>query len=136
MLIAHSSPQNLLTCHLIYQKVVGTSNGTLFLSDVSTGKVLHSVTDRPSLASGAISPDGQIFAGGYENGVIKLWTLPTVQLLHTFVGYQSSVYALIFSADGHHIVSMGSDHKSDRGGYVRVSDPAATIKWWELDGLA
>src|SRR6266567_4003184 len=40
-------------------------------------------TDSPS---GAISPIGQIFAGGYENGVIKLWTLPTAQLLYTFVG--------------------------------------------------
>jgi len=89
-------------------------------------------TDSPS---GAISPNGQIFAGGYENGVIKLWTLPTAQLLYTFVGYQSSNYALIFSSDGHQIVSMGSDHTSNKG-YVKVSDPAAIIKFWELDGLA
>ncbi|QJW99993.1 WD40 repeat domain-containing protein [Frigoriglobus tundricola] len=60
------------------------------------------------------SPDGKVFAVGAPAGegdgyAVRLYSWPTVQLLHTFTGHKGAISALAFSPDGKLLVSGSSD---------------------------
>ncbi len=65
----------------------------------------------------AISPDGQILASGSDDRTIKLWNLPTGQLLQTLKQHSGNVNSVSFTPDGNILISGSGDR---------------TIKVWRL----
>lgn len=70
-----------------------------------------------SMLSVAISPNGQILAGGSLLGRIKLWNLDTGEVIDTLSAHSRWVESVVFSPDGQMLVSGSSDR---------------TIKIWNL----
>lgn len=71
-----------------------------------------------SMLSVAISPNGQILAGGSLHGRIKLWNLDTGEVIDTLSAHSRWVEAVVFSPDGQMLASGSSDR---------------TIKIWHLE---
>ncbi len=67
----------------------------------------HTLTVR----SIALSPDEQTLASGSHDGTIKLWDLPTGNLLRTIEADSYDVHALAFTRDGRSLIS-GSNNQT------------------------
>lgn len=57
----------------------------------------------------ACSPDGKHLASGWEDGMIRIWDIPTGNCLKTLRGHTGWIRSLAFSADGHYLASAGVD---------------------------
>ena len=104
-------------------------DGEVYLWDVNTGQLLHTLPhgDRP--ASVAFSPDGQTLASGNlafdSNSTIKLWRVSDGQLLRTILGYDGLISSVAFSPDGNVLISASSTASFERRiRFWRVSDGA------------
>ena len=69
------------------------------------------------------SPDGQLLASGGRDGTVKVWHVPELTLLHTFLGgpgYNARVFSVAFSPDGQFLAVGG------QGGaqIIRIADGA------------
>lgn len=68
----------------------------------------------------AVSPDGELLAAGYDDGVIRLWQLANGQLLAQFPAHDDEVRGLDFAPDGRLLASASADQT------VRIWDVATT----------
>jgi len=68
----------------------------------------------PTAAALALRPGGDIAASGTENGTLKLWWIDTGDEAAELKAHNTRVTALVFSADGHRLVS------ADRDGWTSV----------------
>jgi WD40 repeat protein len=81
-----------------------------------------------SVTTIAISPDSQLIASGSSDKTIKLWSLTTGELLHSFggrsllsnIGHRDRVRAVAFGADSRTLFSASDD---------------GTVKRWDLASL-
>ncbi|KAF8196823.1 WD40-repeat-containing domain protein [Mycena galopus ATCC 62051] len=71
------------------------------------------------VTSVAISPDGALVAAGCVDAVVRIWSVATGTLVEQLRGHQDSVYSVVFTRDGHGIVSGSLDN---------------TLKYWDLRG--
>ncbi|KAJ7035607.1 chromatin associated protein [Mycena alexandri] len=71
------------------------------------------------VTSVAISPDGALVAAGCVDAVVRIWAVATGVLVEQLRGHQDSVYSVVFTRDGHGIVSGSLDN---------------TLKYWDLRG--
>ncbi|KAJ7695047.1 WD40-repeat-containing domain protein [Mycena rosella] len=71
------------------------------------------------VTSVAISPDGALVAAGCVDAVVRIWSVATGALVELLRGHQDSVYSVVFTRDGHGIVSGSLDN---------------TLKYWDLRG--
>ncbi|KAJ7355665.1 chromatin associated protein [Mycena albidolilacea] len=71
------------------------------------------------VTSVAISPDGVLVAAGCVDAVVRIWSVATGVLVEQLRGHQDSVYSVVFTRDGHGIVSGSLDN---------------TLKYWDLRG--
>src|SRR5579871_5204243 len=78
-------------------------------AQVSTSdKALHVITlqtdsagNRPPVFTAvAISPDGQLVAGGGDDHMVRIWSLADGKLLHTINGHNDWLRSLTFSPNG------------------------------------
>jgi len=75
-------------------------------------------TDWGELSALAISSDNRYCVGGTGLSILsrddyklRLWELPSGELLKTFDGYNKGTYALVFSPDNKYFLSGGFDHR-------------------------
>ncbi|KAF7356907.1 Chromatin associated protein [Mycena venus] len=71
------------------------------------------------VTSVAISPDGTLVAAGCVDAVVRIWSVASGALVEQLRGHQDSVYSVVFTRDGHGIVSGSLDN---------------TLKYWDLRG--
>jgi WD40 repeat protein len=106
------------------QALVGTTDNSLMLCDVATGKELwRQPVLTPVGASAALSPDGRhalVWSSPpADDGLLRLWNLETRAEVHRWVAHTQGVHQAAFSPDGQRIISCG------REDVVRV---------WDTDG--
>jgi WD40 repeat protein len=91
----------------------------------------------------AVSPDGTLVATSGYDGMIRLWNAQTGELKRVFVGHDSYVYGLAWSADGRYLASAGVFDSTVRvwetntGLPVKVlrgSKDAPVVVAWSPDG--
>ena len=86
-------------------------NHNISLWDISTMQCLHTISGGldSRLETLTIRPHGQCFASGHSTGVVKLWSLPSGQLLNAFVAHRRPVVAIAFSSDGQKLITGSND---------------------------
>lgn len=72
----------------------------------------------------AFSPDGSLLASSGLDGTVRVWSVRSWRLLHTYRAHTAEVSAVAFSADGRLLASTGGDGRvmvwdSKRGTLVR-----------------
>jgi len=102
-------------------------DGTIKLWNLSTMRLLRTLQENSLIVlfawSIAFSPDGETLASGFNSdltvirGPVKLWRLPTGELLHTLNGHTWGVWSVAFTPDGRTLASGSWD---------------GTIKLWNL----
>ncbi|MEM7456156.1 MAG: serine/threonine-protein kinase [Planctomycetota bacterium] len=108
--------------------VVGTLKGQTFLYDPDSGAVVREFARAEQNESGgwinskvAVSPDGQLVASSWTNGVIDVWNLEDgTNRLQLDVGAGRMLSSVQFSPDGNHIATAES------GGRCAL---------WKIEGL-
>ena len=98
--------------------VSGSSDGTLKLWNLSSGKILHSLEGHRSIVTAMeISPDGKTAISGSRDRTLKLWDLSSGKVLHTLEGHSDEVLVVAISPDNKTAVSGSWD---------------GTLKLWDL----
>jgi WD40 repeat protein len=77
--------------------------------DVATGASIARVAGTPPDLSVALSPDGRLLAVGGFGRVVRLWDVPTGELVHELDQGGNGVYDLEFSPDGRTLAVSGLD---------------------------
>ena len=94
--------------------VLGDCNGSyglLHLIDLHSGAVRPIQAAAESINALAVSPDGQWIAsaGGYSDGIIRLWDASSLAHKGDLKGHRSWVKKLVFSADNQRLFSASAD---------------------------
>ncbi|BAZ24946.1 WD-40 repeat protein [Kalymmatonema gypsitolerans NIES-4073] len=99
--------------------ISGSSDCTLKVWDLKTGKELHTLTGHSnSVYALTVTPDGKRVISGSSDSTLKVWNLETGEELHTLTGHRASVNALTVTPDGKQVISGSSD---------------STLKVWNLE---
>lgn len=103
----------------------GSSDKTIRLWDLSTGKATIWQGHTSDVYRGAFSPDGQQFASPSQDGTIRLWSVETGEAVKTFIPKRKDpFYTVAFSSDGKSLAAVGDDRS------LRLLDlPDLTERW-------
>lgn len=99
--------------------ILGTSSSSdhLQMLNVTTGELIKTFHWRNLISSVAYSPDGNIFAAGSYDGLIRVWNVSTGQPIRTFKAHSDTVLCLAFSPDGKTLTTASRDD---------------TMRWWNI----
>jgi WD40 repeat protein len=88
---------------------MGTAHydGEIQLWDIETAEALLSMTTAEVVEDIDFSPDGRLLVSGgsYQNQNVRLWDVSTGALLRTLEGHTDGVTQVLFSPQGHYLVS-------------------------------
>jgi len=104
--------------------VTAASDATLRLWDVSTGEC--TVTPVPGTGAwpGEVSPDGELFAYGAPDGVVRVLHVASGEIRRQLPGHASLVYTAAFAGGG---------GPGLHGRRLLTGDQAGIIRVWDLD---
>jgi WD40 repeat protein len=87
--------------------VSGGMNRTIIVQNSTDGKIRQQlVSHRASIVALAFSPDSATLATASNDGVIKLWHVPTGQELFELRGMGGTGNGLAFAEDGRHLLAL------------------------------
>ena len=88
--------------------VTASADGTVRQWDCATGREIQAPYDRHTgeATTAVYSPDGQWIASGGTDRTIRLWEAATGHDIAVMQGHTGSVSDLLFTADGHRLVSV------------------------------
>ncbi|RQH18901.1 S-layer homology domain-containing protein [Okeania hirsuta] len=91
-------------------EILASSRGQdILLWNLQTGKLLDTLSShQANVRSVAISPDGKTLASGSGDGTVKLWDIPTGEMLVSFL-HSGVVTAVGFTADGRAVIGCSAD---------------------------
>jgi WD40 repeat protein len=101
---------------------------TIELWDAIAGRQLQTMPTQKSAFSVAFSSNGEMLSASYEDGVVKIFSVPTMQELMTLKGHAGAVEAAPFSPDGKLLASASHD------GTVKLWDVASGRELFTLSG--
>ncbi len=98
--------------------VGGTSASTVEVWDIQTGTVVRTFQGPTETRQGypnwihafAFSPDGRYVLSGARDGILRLWSVETGELVATLLGHFAEIKTCMFSPDGAQILSASEDH--------------------------
>lgn len=85
-----------------------TTGGAKVLA-VSSGKILFNLNESIPVMSGALSPDGRLFAQGNSHFTIYVYDANTGKQISSIAGHEATINQVAFSPDGKTIASASSD---------------------------
>ncbi|PLZ99732.1 hypothetical protein CI592_19260, partial [Fischerella thermalis CCMEE 5328] len=88
----------------------GSSDKTIKLWDIATGKVIKTLTYGSSVTNITFSPDGKLLAAGSSDKTIKLWDIASGKVIQTLTGHSNIVKSVVFSPDGKVVASGSNDN--------------------------
>ena len=88
---------------------LGGRDGRVHLWNLDTHKVEVLTPEAGPVDAVAVSPDAKTLAVGTQNGVLKLFNLPTRREIAVLKGHLTAINGLVFSPDGGVLVSDGLD---------------------------
>jgi Tol biopolymer transport system component len=102
------------------------AQGTIFLQDAATAKIIREFKTQKQQVSLAISPDGKYLASGSseEDGTVVLWELATGKERCRCKGAPHRAYALTFSPDGKYLAGTTSNTRV-------IYTPESVIYLWD-----
>lgn len=74
------------------------------------------------------SRDGAVIATGSASGTVRLWAIPSGELIHTLIGHTTNVVGMSFSPDNQRLATAGWDN------VVRIWDVATGETLFILEG--
>ncbi|NER04798.1 MAG: hypothetical protein F6K17_20440 [Okeania sp. SIO3C4] len=91
-------------------EILASSRGQdIQLWNLQTGELLDTLSShQANVRSVAISPDGKTLASGSGDGTVKLWDIPTGEMLVSF-WHSGVVTAVGFTADGRTVIGCSAD---------------------------
>lgn len=91
-------------------EILASSRGQdIQLWNLQTGELLDTLSShQANVRSVAISPDGKTLASGSGDGTVKLWDIPTGEMLVSFL-HSGVVTAVGFTADGRAVIGCSAD---------------------------
>ncbi len=99
----------------------GSSDYTIMLWDVSTGKSTLTLKNQPGTPYAlSFNADGSLLVSGSATGAVTVWNTSSSDTVVTFKGHTSAVRSVKFSTDGKHVISAADD------GTIRIWDVPAS----------
>jgi WD40 repeat protein len=90
--------------------VAAASSDTLSIFDIRTGDQIGSQRPAGEIYSLSLSQQGDLLAGGFQDGAVSVWNARTGALIHTFVAHTQLVSSVALSFDGRHLVTGSYDN--------------------------
>lgn len=100
----------------------GSSDRTIKLWDVSTGRELRTLADSGGVQSVAFSPDGRLLASGNTYNSVEVWDAVTGSKVRTLTGHSGQILSVAFSPDGRWLASGSAD------GTIKLWDAATGLE--------
>lgn len=94
---------------------VDSLGSTLFLREIDS-KVVSTITTGSTITSGAASSDSKLFAMGNKSGVVRVFKLPTLEVMFDLALHRDQVVTTMFDGDGHTLITACDD------GQIRRTD--------------
>ncbi|MEM1168955.1 MAG: S-layer homology domain-containing protein [Cyanobacteria bacterium P01_H01_bin.35] len=109
--LSNQQPDSALPVAIAFNgQILASSRGKdIQLWNLESSKLLETLSSHSAnVRSVAISPDGKTLASGSGDGTVKLWDIPTGEMLTSFL-HSGVVTAVGFTADGRAVVGCSAD---------------------------